>query len=83
MMRIKVECCLTREERRDFEDVKFMILKYSKQVLETMRIGVVDEDELREVLENKKVGNKAVRERLASVVEIGSGLGHREGHENA
>jgi hypothetical protein len=83
MMRIKVECCLTREERRDFEDVKFMILKYSKQVLEAMRIGVVDEDELREVLENKKVGNKAVRERLASVVEIGSGLGHREGHENA
>lgn len=82
MMRIKVECCLTREERRDLEDVKYMILRYEQQVLEAMRIGVVDEDELREVLQNKKVGDKAIRERLINVVGMDSVLDHCNGHEN-
>jgi hypothetical protein len=28
MMRVKVECCLTREEQRDFDDVKFMLREH-------------------------------------------------------
>lgn len=65
MMRIKVTCCLTREEPRDFFDVKFMITSYTSQVQTALDSSVVNTDEVLEVLCHDKMGGEKVRQDLA------------------
>lgn len=65
MMRIKVTCSLSREEQRDFSDVRFMIMSYTSQVKAALDSGIVDTDELLEVLCNNKMGEDKVRQDLA------------------
>lgn len=62
MMRIKIECCLTREEARDFEDVRFMIASHGEQVRAAIEAGVINEDNLHEILSNGKMAVEATRE---------------------
>lgn len=68
MMRIKIECCLTREEARDFEDVRFMMTSHGEQVRAAIERGVINEDELYEVLSHEKMGDEATRARLSNMV---------------
>lgn len=68
MMRIKIECCLTREEARDFEDVRFMMTSHGEQVRAAIERGVINEDELYEVLSHEKMGDEATRARLRNMV---------------
>lgn len=68
MMRIKIECCLTREEARDFEDVRFMVTSHGEQVRAAIERGVIHEDELYEVLSHEKMGDEATRARLSNMV---------------
>lgn len=70
MMRVKIECCLTREEARDFEDVRFMMTSHGEQVRAAIEVGVINEDELREVLSKEKIGDEATRERLTNIVGL-------------
>ncbi|SMQ47808.1 unnamed protein product [Zymoseptoria tritici ST99CH_3D7] len=69
MMRIKVECCLTREEQRDFDDVRFMLRQYSGQVYQAIDEGIVDPEELSEVLGHDKIGDENVRNELVKLVD--------------
>jgi hypothetical protein len=69
MMRIKVECCLTREEQRDFDDVKFMLGKYYGEVRRAVEDGVVDPEELAEVLQHVKIGDDNVRDELMKLLD--------------
>ncbi|KAI5362149.1 hypothetical protein Slin15195_G058010 [Septoria linicola] len=59
MMRIKIECCLTRAEQRDFSDVKWMIRQHTPQILQALQDGIVSDEDLLEVLEHVQVGDEA------------------------
>ena len=69
MMRIKVECCLTREEPRDFDDIKFMLGQHHGDVCRAVEDGIIDPDELAEVIQHEKIGNESVRNELLKSVE--------------
>ena len=71
MVRIKVECCLTREEPRDFEDVKFMVNGHTPEVRKALITEVVDEEDLYEVLQHEKMGDKSVRDKLMKMLSFG------------
>lgn len=75
MMRIKVECCLTRAEERDFGDVKWMLRNYMEVIRAAMDDGVVDGDELGEVLGDGRIGGEGEREILWRLLEGRQGDG--------
>nr|POE94574.1 hypothetical protein CFP56_16813 [Quercus suber] len=50
MMRIQVECCLSRAESRDFEDVRYMINSHASQVSRALEAGIFQADDLAELL---------------------------------
>lgn len=70
MMKIKMECCLTREEPRDFEDVKFMITRHASEVKQALVAAVLDEEEMHEVLQHEKLGDKLLRGQLAGMLSM-------------
>lgn len=63
MMRIKIECCFTHEEPRDFQDVKFMITSYASEVRKALGAGILEEEDLYEVLQHEKLGDENVRDK--------------------
>lgn len=69
MMRIKVQCCLTRAEQRDFDDVRWMTLSDPATVRATVLDGIVTEDDMVEVLENPKLGAVSERQLLMQLLE--------------
>nr|POF17011.1 hypothetical protein CFP56_57827 [Quercus suber] len=68
MMRIKIECCLSRAEPRDFEDVRYMITSYALQVRQALEAGFLQADDLSEVLQHEELGSTSVRADLANIL---------------
>ena len=58
MIKIKVGCCLSREEPRDFADVVFMITSHGENVRQAIQDGTVDEDDVREVLKHDEMASQ-------------------------
>lgn len=71
MMRNKVECCLTRAEQRDFEDVAWMVRNHTLIVCKAMQDGVVDVEELGDVLEDVRIGGLEQAAELMQLLRSG------------
>ena len=68
MLRIKAECCLVREEPRNFEDVQFMLRAFADQARYAVRGGVISLDDLNEVA-GKDKADAGMRDEISILLE--------------